>query len=54
MKLDLFNIEDFIKANHCQEVTSPVFFQYDGNPNPNGLFSYEIFGVLAVDNGAWL
>ena len=45
MKLDLFNIEDFIKANHCQEVTSPVFFQYDGNPNPNGLFSYEIFGI---------
>lgn len=49
MKLDLFNIDSFIKANHCQEVTSPIFFQYDGNPTPDGLFSYDIFGMSDDD-----
>ena len=44
MKLDLFNINDFITANHCPEVTNPIFWGYDGNPTPDGLFSYELFG----------
>lgn len=45
MKLDIFSIDKFIAANHCPEVTSPIFFQYDGNPTPDGLFSYELFGM---------
>lgn len=49
MKLDLFNIDEFIKVNHCQEVTSPIFFQYDGNPTDDGLFSYTIFGMSDED-----
>ena len=49
MKFDVFNIDDFIKANKCQQVTSPVFFQYDGNPTPDGLFSYDIFGMSDED-----
>lgn len=44
MKLDLFDINAFIRANNCPEVTNPIFFNYDGNPTPDGLFSYELFG----------
>lgn len=44
MKLDIFNINDFITANNCKEVTNPVFFDYSGQPTPDGLFSYDIFG----------
>ena len=49
MKLDIFSIDKFIEANHCPEVTSPIFFQYDGNPTPDGLFSYELFGMSDED-----
>jgi len=49
MKLDLFNINDFIETNHCPEVTNPIFWSYDGNPTPDGLFSYELFGYSDDD-----
>lgn len=45
MKLDIFNINDFIKANNCPQVKNPVFWNYDGTPTSDGLFSYELFGV---------
>lgn len=45
MKLDIFNIDDFIKANNCPEVTNGVFFNYDTTATADGLFSYELFGV---------
>ena len=44
MKLDVFNFDDFIKVNKVQEVTSPFILGADGNPDPDGIFSYEIFG----------
>lgn len=49
MKLDLFNIQSFIDANNCPEVTNPIFWSYDGNPTPDGLFSYELFGFSDED-----
>lgn len=45
MKLDLFNIDAFIDANKCPEVTNSVFWNFDGTPTTDGLFSYELFGV---------
>lgn len=45
MKLDLFNIDDFVEANKCPEVTNSVFWNFDGTPTTDGLFSYELFGV---------
>lgn len=45
MKIDIFNINDFIRANNCKEVSNPVFFDWSGAPTPDGLFSYEIFGM---------
>lgn len=44
MKLDIFNIDDFVRANNCPEITNPIFWNYDGNPTSDGLFSYELFG----------
>lgn len=45
MKLDLFNISEFIEVNNCPEVTNPVFWNFNGTPTSDGLFSYELFGV---------
>ena len=49
MKLDLFDIAEFIKVNHLQEVTSPIGLASDKMPNPNGIFSYEIFGYTTEE-----
>lgn len=49
MKLDIFNIDEFVKANNCPEVTNPVFWNFDGTPTTDGLFSYELFGVSDDD-----
>lgn len=45
MKLDIFNIDKFVEVNKCPEVTNPVFWNFDGTPTTDGLFSYELFGV---------
>lgn len=49
MKLDIFNIEEFIKLNHVQEVTSPIALTSAKMPNPNGIFSYDIFGYTTEE-----
>lgn len=45
MRIDLFDVEEFIELNHLQEVTSAVLFQRGDIPHPNGLISNEIFGT---------
>lgn len=45
MKIDLFDIQEFIDINHLQEIKSPVLFQRGDVPHPDGLVSNEIFGV---------
>lgn len=49
MKLDLFNIDEFVEANKCPEVTNPVFWNFDGTPTSDGLFSYDLFGISDDD-----
>jgi len=49
MKLNIFDINKFIQANHCKEVTSPIFFLFDGTSNQDGIFSTDIFGVTDTD-----
>jgi hypothetical protein len=49
MKIDLFNIDEFVKTNKCPQVTNPIFFNYDKTPTSDGLFSYELFGVSDYD-----
>ena len=45
MKLDIFDVEEFIDINKLQEITSPILFQRGDIPHPEGLVSNEIFGV---------
>lgn len=45
MKLDIFNIDEFVTVNKCPEIKNPIFWNFDGTPTTDGLFSYELFGV---------
>ena len=45
MKINLYDVDDFVKLNHLQEVTSGVLFQRGGVPHPEGLLSNDIFGI---------
>lgn len=49
MELDIFNLRDFIKANHLKQVTSPIALTPTKMPSENGIFSYEIFGYTTED-----
>lgn len=49
LKVELIDPEKLIKVNELQEVTNPVFFVRDGVPYPDGLLSYEIFGISKDD-----
>lgn len=45
LEINLPDIEDFVKKNNVQKITNPIFFIKDGVPSPDGLLSYEIFGI---------
>lgn len=45
MKLDVFDVDEFVNINKLAQITSPVLFQHGIVPDPNGLISNEIFGV---------
>lgn len=45
MKIELFDVAQFIDLNHLKEITSPILFQRGSVPDPDGLISNEIFGV---------
>lgn len=49
MKIDIFNVDEFVQLNHLQEVTSPILFQRGDIPDPDGLISNAIFGVTVKD-----
>ena len=49
MKLDLLDIDEFVKINRLQEVSNPVIFQRGGIPHSDGLLSNEIFGISLYD-----
>ena len=45
MKINLYDVDEFVKLNHLKEVTSGVLFQRGGVPHPEGLLSNDIFGI---------
>lgn len=49
LEVELIDPQKLIKVNELQEVTNPVFFVRDGVPYPDGLLSYEIFGISKDD-----
>ena len=48
MYLKLLQVDDFIKINKLKEITDPIYLEHK-RPTPNGLFSYEIFGISQYD-----
>ena len=44
-KIDLLDVDGFIKANDVQEITDPIFFVRNNMPTSSGLLSNEIFGI---------
>lgn len=45
MRLDIFDIKEFIDVNHLEEITNPVPMEKDGTPHRDGILSNEIFGI---------
>lgn len=45
MRIELFDMDEFVELNGLEPVTSPVLFERGGVPNPDGLISNRIFGV---------
>ena len=52
MQLDIFNIDDFVKANKCPQVTNPIFFNFDGVPSVDSvMLALSCMGNVGVSFG---
>lgn len=49
MKIDLLDIDAFVKGNRLSEIKTAQFFQNGSTPTSDGLFSTEIFGPIGSD-----
>ena len=49
LKVELLDVDRFVKVNNLKEVTNPTFFVRDGIPTSDGLLSNEIFGITRDD-----
>lgn len=49
LKLEIMDVDRFVKMNECQPVTNPVFFQRNNIPTDDGLLSNKIFGITRDD-----
>lgn len=49
LKLEVMDIDRYIKANNWKEITNPNFFVKVGVPTSDGLLSNEIFGITQKD-----
>ena len=45
LKVELLDIDAFVKDNNLKEITNPIFFNQNNTPTPDGLLSNEIFGI---------
>jgi DNA-directed RNA polymerase beta' subunit len=45
MKVDIVDLNKFIKVNDIQEVTNPIPFDSGRYPTDDGVLSYKIFGI---------
>jgi len=49
MKINLLNMDKYIKENDLKEITNPIYFNIGNIPTEDGLFSLEIFGDLGSE-----
>ena len=45
LRLDILDIEKFVKINNCQAITNPRAFAKNNIPSDDGLLSNKIFGI---------
>ena len=45
LRLDILDVERFVKVNNCQVITNPRAFAKDNIPSDDGLLSNKIFGI---------
>jgi hypothetical protein len=50
MKLDIFDVNDFVRVNGCLPVTSRFYLGTDGGPADDGLFSTAVFGKFGSED----
>lgn len=48
MYLTMLDMDRFVEDNKLPEITDPIYLEHK-KPTPNGLFSYEIFGISQYD-----
>lgn len=51
MYMKLLQMDKWVKINHVKEVSDPIYLEHK-RPTPNGLFSYEIFGIDQYDRSS--
>ena len=49
LRLEVIDMDRFIKTNDCKEITNPVFYTRDNIPTSDGLLSNTIFGITQND-----
>ena len=49
LKIDILNVDKFIKTNNCPRVTNAIMFQNGTEPTPDGLLSYDLFGISITE-----
>lgn len=50
MKIDMLDVDAFIKRNKCPEITNSVLFNFGNKPTENGLLSIELFGQMGSES----
>ena len=45
LKLEICDVDRFVKVNECKPITNPVTFIRNNEPSPDGLLSNDIFGI---------
>lgn len=49
LKLEIMDVDKFVKVNDCKQITNPITFTREGGPSPDGLLSNDIFGITKAD-----
>ena len=49
LQIEVLDVDKFVKVNNCREVTSPTLYDRPGEPNDEGLLSFNIFGMTPDD-----
>jgi DNA-directed RNA polymerase beta' subunit len=50
MKIDLLDMDTFIKRNKCPEIKNSILFNFGNKPTEDGLLSIELFGQMGSDD----